>query len=706
MRGEVASWPLPPGRPDRLGEYRLLGLLEEDGRGSVYLAESAAGVRVALTVVNVRLPQGRQVRGRFVREVEAVRGVVVPGVAGVVSAAVVEGVPVVAGELVGGESLGQVVTRGGPLRGEMLVRVAAETVAALAGLHAAGVVHGSFGPDRVLLGPDGVRVTGVWVARALGAAGVGGPVGVAGFVAPEQVAGFVAGPAGDVFGWAATVVFAATGVMFSGGSGPDLSGVPEPLRGWLPACLDGDPGRRPSANEVMFALSRAVHGHPGQAVHGLPGPAAHPPFGPAGGSGMVQGAPFAPQGASFGPRDGLVTHPSAGPQGRPAVQSPFTPQAAAPRRSRWPWAAGVAGVLVLVLSATVAVNLLNGEEAAEGTRQNVTAGTAAALAVPPSTAPASPGSDFGTPLWTATLSDPWVQSVTIAEAGGVPIVAAAGDEGTVDLLRLDTGKAAVSPIKAHKGKIYDLAVTAHGGRSVLLSGSEDKTVRRWDLATGDPVGQPVKSDYEVFTIGALDLGGRKIAAVESGGDWLLELDGSDLASLPITPSRCAGPSAFGTLDDRLVKVCPDADSAVGVWDVRTDERIGAAGWGSGKPVLDLALGTVGGQPVIVTGCEDGIVRRWDLATGNPLRGPIVGHESTVSGVAVTRLAGRPVIVSYSNHPDSTIRVWDWETGVPVGTPIRLEITGTSMAVAEVGGMVTVVLGSTDGKLSAWKLGTP
>ncbi|WP_344973087.1 WD40 repeat domain-containing serine/threonine protein kinase [Streptosporangium fragile] len=680
MTGEAGPWPLPQGTPDRLGEHRLLALLDQDGHGTVYLAENAAGERVALTVLNVSLPNDWQAQERFVQEIEAARWVALPGTARVISATVVDGFPVIAGELVKGESLRRIVTRGGPFQGEGLIRLAAETITILAGMHGVGVVHGNFGPDRVLFGPDGPKVTEFCVARALAATGVAGPAGVPGFMSPEQVAGFPAGPAADVFGWAATMVFAATGVTFPGGgagpagagwagqTGPDLSGLPEPLRGWLPACLDGDPARRPTANDVMLALPQAAHGHPA--------PVARPPFGPHGG---------------------------------PADHPPFAPPGAAPRRSRWPWVAGVAGALVLALSATIAVNVLNGEEAAEGTRRNVTAGTTATPAVTPATAPASPGPDFGTPLWTSRVSDPWVASVAVSTAGGAPLVATGGDKGTVDVFRLDNGATAVSPIKkAHKGRIAGLAATVHNGRSLLVSGGEDQTVRRWDLATGNPVGEPAKSEYQIFKVGALELSGRQIVAVESGDDSLLDLDGSGLAPLPIDPSRCSGPAKYGALDGRLIKVCIDNDFTLGVWDVREDKRIGETGQGHGTHSTDLALGTVGGRPVIATSGEDGTVRRWDLATGKPVGEPIAAGptDTTSSGVAVTRLAGRPVIVSYANYPDSSIRVWDWETGDPVGTPIPLQFTGTAMEVVESGGKVIVVLGSADGMVGAWNLGAP
>ena len=81
-------------------------------------------------------------------------------------------------------------------------------------------------------------------------------VGSAGFMAPEQVTGR-AGQAADIFAWAVTLTYAASGEMpFGTGSSdailyrilhtePDTAAVPELLRPLVEAALVKDPQRRP-----------------------------------------------------------------------------------------------------------------------------------------------------------------------------------------------------------------------------------------------------------------------------------------------------------------------------------------------------------------------------------------------------------------------------------------------------------------------------
>ena len=82
----------------------------------------------------------------------------------------------------------------------------------------------------------------------------------------------------------------------------------------------------------------------------------------------------------------------------------------------------------------------------------------------------------------------------------------------------------------------------------------------------------------------------------------------------------------------------------------------------------VAVGELGGRPVIVSGDNEGTVRVWELADGTPIGDPLKGHDGWVSAVAVGELGGRPVIVSGGN--DQTVRVWELADGTPIGDPLK------------------------------------
>ncbi|GIM99573.1 serine/threonine protein kinase [Planomonospora venezuelensis] len=259
--------------PKSLGPYRTTGFLGEGGQGSVLLGLAPDGSRVAIKVLHTRLAEKPEAVRRFRREVDTARRVAQFCTARILDLGVEDGVPYVVSEYVEGVSLEETVRGSGPLHGDDLVRLAVGTVTALTAVHRAGIVHRDFKPSNVLMAADGPRVIDFGVARALDVTSVtsSGVVGSPAYISPEQIRGGPVGPAADLFGWAGTMVFAATGAPAFGADSvpavfhrvlsldPDLSAVPERLRRTLSACLAKDPALRPDAQEVLLALMDEGH---------------------------------------------------------------------------------------------------------------------------------------------------------------------------------------------------------------------------------------------------------------------------------------------------------------------------------------------------------------------------------------------------------------------------------------------------------------
>ncbi|MGJ6967613.1 serine/threonine-protein kinase [Streptosporangium sp. G11] len=261
----MAAGPLEPGDPRTLGAFQVVGRLGEGGQGVVYEGWSASGDRVAIKVL--KGGTNPDTRRRLARELESARRVAPFCTARVLAAELDRPDPYVVSEFVAGPSLQERVRDGGPLRDGDLDRLAVGTASALAAIHGAGVVHRDFKPANVLLGPDGPRVVDFGIARPLDADTAPSALsGTPPYMAPEQLKGVHGSPAADVFAWASTMVYAATGSAPFGGDtvaavfsrilsqDPDLSGVPQGLRETLALCLSKDPGRRPSARSLLVRL--------------------------------------------------------------------------------------------------------------------------------------------------------------------------------------------------------------------------------------------------------------------------------------------------------------------------------------------------------------------------------------------------------------------------------------------------------------------
>ncbi|GAA3110529.1 hypothetical protein GCM10017600_77940 [Streptosporangium carneum] len=253
-----------------LGPYRLIGNLGKGGQGTVHLALTPQGQKVAIKVLHQHLTGNQMIRERFLREVEATRKVATFSTARVLDVNITDDQAYIVSEYVDGVSLEQLVRDQGPRNEDGLTRLALATAGALAAIHKAGVVHRDFKPANVLIGADGPRVIDFGIARALDqvTATSGNIMGTPAYMSPEQLAGGVIGPESDVFSWAATMIFSASGRAAFGedtipailnrviNHHPDLSALPQSLRPLAADCLDKQPGNRPTAADIML---RIVH---------------------------------------------------------------------------------------------------------------------------------------------------------------------------------------------------------------------------------------------------------------------------------------------------------------------------------------------------------------------------------------------------------------------------------------------------------------
>ncbi|MEU6021856.1 P-loop NTPase fold protein [Micromonospora sp. NPDC047134] len=247
------------------------------------------------------------------------------------------------------------------------------------------------------------------------------------------------------------------------------------------------------------------------------------------------------------------------------------------------------------------------------------------------------------------------------------------------------------------------------GRTVAISGSNDRAVQVWDLTDGSPIGAPLTGHTDlVLAVATAQLPDGRTVAISGSSDRAVRVwdltDGSPIGA-PLTghtgPVRAVATAQLP--DGRTVAISGSNDRAVQVWDLTDGSPIGApltghTGWVRGVATAQLP----DGRTVVISGGDDGTVRLWDLTDGSPIGAPLTGHTGLVLAVATAQLPdGRTVVISGGN--DGTVRLWDLTDGSPiVAVPAhRGAITCIAIANLPAAAELTLVSGGGNGSVKTW-----
>jgi serine/threonine protein kinase len=174
--------------------YELKHVVGTGGMSSVYCAHDTLLERdVALKILHEHYSEDDDYVERFRREARAAAQLSHPGIVTVIDRGEEDGRQFIVFEFVDGETLKDVVERGGPLPVRRAIELGLQIARALAFAHQQGLVHRDVKPQNVLLNGDGrAQVTDFGIARTLDAVGhteTGTVLGTSHYVAPEQARG-------------------------------------------------------------------------------------------------------------------------------------------------------------------------------------------------------------------------------------------------------------------------------------------------------------------------------------------------------------------------------------------------------------------------------------------------------------------------------------------------------------------------------------
>ncbi len=285
--GMTSEFVLAPGR--KIGNFEIVSLLGRGGMGEVYRARDLRLKReVAVKVLPESFAGDRVGIARFEREARAASALNHPNIVAVFDVGAEGGTHWIASELVVGESLQTLISRG-PLVPRKAIEIAAQIAEGLAAAHASAIVHRDLKPGNIMVARDGrVKILDFGLAKQRRTAteadatvtedltDTGMIMGTAAYMSPEQVRGEDVDARADIFSLGLILHEMLSGKRaFSGDSSvevmnailkndpPELSpAVPPTLARIVGRCLEKEPARRfQSAADLSFALS-SVFGAP------------------------------------------------------------------------------------------------------------------------------------------------------------------------------------------------------------------------------------------------------------------------------------------------------------------------------------------------------------------------------------------------------------------------------------------------------------
>ncbi|MEM9214798.1 MAG: TIR domain-containing protein [Cyanobacteria bacterium P01_F01_bin.150] len=245
-----------------------------------------------------------------------------------------------------------------------------------------------------------------------------------------------------------------------------------------------------------------------------------------------------------------------------------------------------------------------------------------------------------------TGHDGWVRSVSFSPDGQTLV--SGSDDTTVKLWDVVTGEQ-LNSFTGHDNWVWSVGFSPDG--QTLVSGSADKTIKLWDVESGKELRSFTGHDRHVLRV-RFSPDGQTL--VSGSADKTAKL--WDVATGEQLRSFTGHDESFSSVSfssDGQTLVSGSADTMIKLWDVTTGEQLRSF-TGHDEAVISVSFSPDG--QTLVSGSSDKTIKLWDVATGEQLRS-FVGHDEPVT---VSFSPDGQTLVSGS--ADETIKLWDVATG--------------------------------------------
>lgn len=230
------------------------------------------------------------------------------------------------------------------------------------------------------------------------------------------------------------------------------------------------------------------------------------------------------------------------------------------------------------------------------------------------------------------------------------------DDRTVRVWDVATGQLVGNPMK-HDYRITT-AIFSPDGKFVATA--SDRYARVWDAETGVSVGQPMAHDRQVNTVSFRKDGQVLLTASDDGTARLWNAADGKQVGASMQHDRAVRMASFSSDGKKVLTA--SADKTAKLWDGSTGKFLGTTLTHKGE--LRSAVFSPDGR-MVATASDDRTARVWLTDSGEALT-PELRHDAVVNAVAFS--GDQKYVVTVSD--DKTARVWTADGGRPAAEPLR------------------------------------